>query len=1288
MKKRLLASFLAMCLVLTLLPAAALADEGSQVERSELTEATKDSGGDTLDTAADEPDGPEAVDDMVETADSIKLTDVGETGSDEGETKETSKTLTEIFAEASNGDILTLEQDVTVNGEEDADYKNSGTVTLNLNEHTITGENDNIALRANAGNGTLKLTNGKIVAGQGTFCTVSAGNSTLELSDMELENVTAYGCSIKAFNGGTINLHEVNSKSTTGGGVTAAGGTVNVYNSTFTQEGYYDHNSVNLSASDGTGTVNVYSGTFTSKNYGLYIFSSGGTINVYDGTFDADKAVLKVDLDLENYPYAEAYVNISGGTFDGELEIADKEGVHVQITGGTFTNTGLTEKEFSAYVPESALLTEGADGVFTVAELDETNSVARVGDTSYYSSLSAAIAAAEDGDTVTLLKNVETSSRIQIENNITLDLNEHTLTSTADIACLVIPNKSFELTGGTLDHKPGSGSTKSGVFTFAGATFTLASDATIKSTGAGVMGTNNKSDEGKATFNIYGTIDCGDIGIWGQGPDNTYNIIGATINSNYFGVYQNGSYGGCSVTIQDSTITDDLTDGCGVYISNSKKNANDKTQGMQTLVIENSSITGATAVEVKYTNVTIEGKNTVLTATGDPSTLTPNGNGSVTTGYALAITHNGTSDTVDSAAGDILVENGTFNGLVEVQDPSGSATTEAEVAISGGMFSSEVNGEYCAPGFEPVTIDGKYTVQLKTQQNFVAQIQNENGQIVAAYEELDGAVGAVKSGQTIVLLENVTGALPVPKVADVTYTAAEGVTVSGGMDGTVVGNLTLDGITFTEKDVYLRGQENATVTVKDCTFSNVTAHGNKLGAFNMVTAGNLVFTGNRITGTQNAEGSTEAVGIYTQNLTDVTISGNIIGAVSGTSINVNGNKGTTTITGNELTDWASAGGNTPGRAIRLSDSGSSNITITGNKLVNSRETLESYIKISGVEENTVDATRNYWNGKSPDSRAGDGNPLFEVADTIVNEDKITSEPYFEETTMRDPEDLSDYVPPVTPDDDNNNSSSSSSSTSVRRYNIEADAGRGGDISPDGRVRVRRGENQTFRITADDGWEIADVEVDGESVGAVERYTFENVRTDHTISATFRQIDAEPETPALPFTDVAEGDWYYDAVAYCWENGIMDGTSGTVFAPNMILTRAMMAQVLYNLAGGTASTVAGFPDVAASAWYADAVNWAAANGYVTGYDNGSYGPEDNLTREQMAAILYRYAGSPAPAGSLDGFADAASASAYAVDALRWAVGEGLLTGKDGGRLDPTGTASRAELAQILARFAQR
>ena len=1145
--------------------------------------------------------------------------------------------------------------------------ENYGTLTINGG---IFGDNDTD--QTNTNNSHQR---GNALRNYGT-ATINGGAFTA------CDNYVNDGYAYAIANGGddypnaTMTINYATVYGSCNGLIASDNGTMTVEGGTYTLGKGNETNLFYMAYTSGGGQIIINNGEFSrnaDNDYGFF-YDDGDTdvgITVSGGIFADEREANDTKQAIK---VGAGTVRISGGTFENDLTAS--EGASLSVTGGIFS------EDVSEYLDPSCNMEQSGDN-WVVTPLTAENATASVGD-KYYNSLSAAIAAAEDGDTVTLLKSVEVASRIEIADDITLDLDGKTLTSTADIGILVASNTSFELTGGTLDHNPASGSTKSGVFVCASATFTLASDATIESTAAGVTGTNNAANEGNATFNIYGTIDCDDIGIWGQGPNNTYNIIGAIINSNYFGVYQNGSYGGCSVTIQDSTITDGLTNGCGVYIANSNNNAQNPTQGMQTLVIENSSITGATAVEVKYTDVTITGENTVLTATGKES-VTQNGNGSVTTGYALAITHNGTGSTVDSADGDVVVTGGTFNGEVGVQSPIQSAQTAAEVAISGGTFSSEVEDEYCAPGFEPTTIDGKYTVQLK-EENFSAQIQNENGQIVAAYENLSGAVNAVKSGQTIVLLADVTDALPVPSVADVTYTAVDGVTVSGGMSGTVAGNLTLDGITFTQKDVYLNGKEDATVTVKDCTFNDVIAHGNKLGVFNMVTAGNLVFTGNTITGTKDAGGSTEAVGIYTQNLTDVTISDNTIGAVSGTSINVNGNKGTTTITGNELTDWASAGGNTPGRAIRLSDSGDGNVTITGNKLVNNKETLESYIKISGVEENSVDATKNYWNGKSPDAKAGDGNPLFEVADATVDGSKITSEPYFEAATMRDPEDLSNYVPPVDPDDDHG-SSSSSSSSSVRRYDIEADAGRGGDISPDGRVRVRRGENQTFRITADDGWEIADVEVDGESVGAVSRYTFENVRTDHTISATFRQTGAQTEEAQLPFLDVAEGAWYYDAVAYCYENGIMDGTSSVSFAPNMLLNRAMAAQVLYNLADGTASTAAGFPDVAASAWYADAVNWAAANGYVTGYDNGSFGPEDSLTREQLAVILYRYAGSPEPTGSLDGFTDAASASDYAVDALRWAVGEGLLTGKDGGRLDPAGTASRAELAQILARFAQ-
>ena len=124
-----------------------------------------------------------------------------------------------------------------------------------------------------------------------------------------------------------------------------------------------------------------------------------------------------------------------------------------------------------------------------------------------------------------------------------------------------------------------------------------------------------------------------------------------------------------------------------------------------------------------------------------------------------------------------------------------------------------------------------------------------------------------------------------------------------------------------------------------------------------------------------------------------------------------------------------------------------------------------------------------------------------------------------------------------------------------------------------------------------------------------------------------KADFVKETPVstLPFTDVAADAWYYDAVAYVYENGMMTGTNdGSTFSPSMNLTRGMMAQVMFNIEKGTAPADGSFTDVAADAWYADAVNWAAANGIVDGYGDGKFGPEDSITREQMAVLLYNYA----------------------------------------------------------------
>ncbi|MBM6871484.1 S-layer homology domain-containing protein, partial [Pseudoflavonifractor phocaeensis] len=182
------------------------------------------------------------------------------------------------------------------------------------------------------------------------------------------------------------------------------------------------------------------------------------------------------------------------------------------------------------------------------------------------------------------------------------------------------------------------------------------------------------------------------------------------------------------------------------------------------------------------------------------------------------------------------------------------------------------------------------------------------------------------------------------------------------------------------------------------------------------------------------------------------------------------------------------------------------------------------------------------------------------------------------------------------------------------------------------------------------------------------------------------------TSITSYADVQETDWFYDAVKYASENGMMNGTGGGLFSPSMVTNRAMIVTILYRLEGEPEVTGAtSFSDVAAGQWYTDAILWAAQKGVVTGYDTGLFGPDDAITREQMATILYRYAQykeyDTTASGDVTTFTDGSSVSAYAVEAVKWAVGVGLLTGTDKGALLPTGSASRAEVATILMRFCQ-
>ena len=201
-----------------------------------------------------------------------------------------------------------------------------------------------------------------------------------------------------------------------------------------------------------------------------------------------------------------------------------------------------------------------------------------------------------------------------------------------------------------------------------------------------------------------------------------------------------------------------------------------------------------------------------------------------------------------------------------------------------------------------------------------------------------------------------------------------------------------------------------------------------------------------------------------------------------------------------------------------------------------------------------------------------------------------------------------------------------------------------------------------------------------------QYTFSMPSGNVSIAASFIE---DYTSVVLSFTDVKEGDWFYEAVQFAVQYDMMNGTGSNRFQPDNLLSRSMIVTILWRLEGSPTGSSAHFTDVSGSMWYAEAVNWAAANGLVNGYGNSTFGPEDSITREQMAAILYRYAQfkgyDDTVQGNLSDFTDGGQTSDWAEDAVVWAVNNGLLTGKGGSLLDAKGSATRAEAAAILMRF---
>jgi hypothetical protein len=261
--------------------------------------------------------------------------------------------------------------------------------------------------------------------------------------------------------------------------------------------------------------------------------------------------------------------------------------------------------------------------------------------------------------------------------------------------------------------------------------------------------------------------------------------------------------------------------------------------------------------------------------------------------------------------------------------------------------------------------------------------------------------------------------------------------------------------------------------------------------------------------------------------------------------------------------------------------------------------------------------------------------------------------------------------------------SSEYESNTKSYIINSSASAGGSIDPSGEIYISSGKGKTYTITAERGYAISDVKVDGVSVGGVSTYTFQNLKKPHSISASFMPIN--------PFIDVKLDDWYFENVLSVNRLGLMLGTSYDTFNPNAGMTRAMYVTVLHRLSGDMESFINTFLDVPSGTWYEQGIAWAGAKGIVKGVGEGMFAPNEDITREQLAVMLHNYSkfkGYDVSIGeetNILSYGDAFSISDYAYAGLQWACGVGVINGYPNGDIHPNDIATRAEVGAILERF---
>ena len=987
---------------------------------------------------------------------------------------------------------------------------------------------------------------------------------------------------------------------------------VSITNSTFT--GKYEKNALKLNQRNGADDA----ATDVKPTDGEAMPASIASATIKNCTFSGEGAVIQLGSQGKGKDNAAAP---STGAFPVEIsyvKTGDCEGateVKVELAYLAADNAEIPTVELSA--GETAFKRENGDLIPA-----DTQPVAEIGEDKYLSLESAVLMAGEES-TIKLLDNVALTDGIEIDKAITLDLNGKTIekandgwTEDTSVDYLLAVKRGGDL---TIEDSAGSG----------------------------------KIDAGDLVCGVKMTIK----GEAETGDDAVLTVNGGTIQGKYYGISGNGTRHGTKITINGGSIT--ATDSTGTAIYHPQNGS---------LTVNGGEITSSnTAIEIRSGSLTVTGGT--ITGGSGTAASTANGGGTTTSNAAVAIAQHTTKKPIT-----VNITGGTLSGGAALyeSDPnniySGTDVEEPDIEVTGGTFKGTVSSNNVTGFIAGGTFSGTVAENLLADGCEL----DESGKVVPAedsvaaigskgYASLEAAVEAAKGGETITLLDNIV------------------------LDGTDKGNT--EGILTINKDITIDGN-NKTITAQ-----NVTVDGtNGPSMINIQDGAKVTVKNLTIDGKEVGEGATDntkhGLNVYGDETT-VIVENVTIRNGNGYGIVVNGAQATI----NEL----KTSGNGWGGINVDSKSGAASLTINDADI-----SEDNSVKL----ENGASGTN-----ADPDVKITGGTFEYITKGEEISEPNLTiSGGTFATGTFNGAVDIAEYVVDgmewdsstgkvVEESQNQGGSSGGGGGSSVPGYIITVeDADHGSvSVSPS---RADKGDTVTVTVEPDAGYELGKLSVTdgrGDRVDVERqsdtRYTFEMPSGRVTVEAVFVEITEEPtpEPTVLPFTDVRSGDWFYDAVVYVYENGMMNGVGDRLFSPNETTTRAMIVTMLYRLENEPAAAASSFTDVPAGQWYTDAVAWAASNAIVGGYGNGLFGPNDAITREQMAAILYRYAQfkgyDVSSVGDLSRYTDAGQVSAWAQSAMGWANAQGLITGNTATTLNPTASATRAEVATILMRFVE-